>query len=150
MPPTTAALLKCCKWQSPHHCCALFTSHIMLWMCLLCLQPDTAIGAQHHSDGKCQARQNCRREPPLTCLSGSGQPWGHLLCKAWKAEKKSSIAGIPRPFSAQITHAQQEPRVPLQGQHSVSSMKAQAFPDITSSSCFAACWAQLIYMEEPK
>ena len=105
MPPSTAALPAWSKWQSPQHCHTPSISHIMPWMCLFCLRPCAAISPRHRSGGKYQARQTCRCEPPPTCLSGSGQPWGHLLCKAWKTEKKSSIAGIPCPFSAKITHA---------------------------------------------
>lgn len=124
--------------------------HIVPRICLFSLQSYAAKNVWHQITEKYQARQSCRCETPQTCHSGSGQPWGNLLQWARKTEKKSSIAEIPWPSSAQNTQAQQEPRVSLQGQYYVSTMKDLASPEITSSSGFVSCWAELIYMGEPK
>lgn len=148
--PRLAALPTWQKWQSPQQLHAPSISHVMPWICLFCLQSCAAKNVWYQSAEKYQARQSCRCEAPPTLSQWQRAALGIPATKSQEDREEKQHCWNSLTISAQITQAQQESRVSLQGHYSVSSMKDLAFPEITSSSCFVSCWAQLIYMEKPK
>src|SRR5215467_6317653 len=98
------------------------------------INPHSQVWHQGDSDrkaGRREARTSGRKREPRAAGEASARPWGHLLCKRWRAHLSVSCdkkSGVPRdvPFlglgpAVEMMQASQKPPIPCERPASIGS-----------------------------